>query len=472
MAKITISTPIYYVNAQPHIGSAYTTIAADVLARYYRQHGNEVLLSTGTDENSQKTLKAADSAGQKPTEYLEQMAADWKQAFDDLQVGYDRFIRTTEPDHKKAVNTFVKSLKSEDLYQGEYEGLYCTGCEEFKRPEDLVDGKCPLHNVEPEKIKEKNYFFRLSNYQQALLDHIKENPDFIQPVTRRNEIVSFIERGLVDISLTRQNSKWGIPYPLAEDQVLYVWIEALVNYLTVVGYPDDSYKERWPTSLNIIGKDISKFHCVYWPAMLMSAGLPLPKRVFVHGFLTSDGQKMSKSLGNVVDPLEIAQRYGVEPLRFYLLRETPFGVDGDFSEKRLMELYNSELANELGNLVQRTAVMLDKYQDGNIGEVLPHSHDVHGYHEAMKDLRFDKALHEVWLLIRGLNQYVEEEKPWELAKSDREQLADVLAHLAVDLLQVAELLTPFMPTTAERIIKTFEGGKAHLDVGILFPKAE
>ncbi len=472
MSKFYITTPIYYINDQPHIGHAYSTIAADVAARFHRQHGDEVLFSAGVDENAQKTVQAAEKVGENLTKYTDQMSQSWEQTWKELGISYDRFVRTTAADHKKAVYAFFKAVKPDDIYKGTYEGWYCVGCEEFKKEDDLVDGKCPIHQTKPDRLKEKNYFFRLSNYQQTLLDHIKANPGFIWPESRRNEVVAFIERGLEDFSISRSTQKWGIPYPDDGKQVVYVWFDALINYLTATGYPKVGFDQWWPADVQIVGKDIIKFHCIYWPAMLISAGLKLPEKVVAHGFFTVDGTKISKSLGNAIDPSELASQYGVDALRYYLLREIPFGADGDFGHNRFNQVYNSDLANELGNLVQRTAVMITKYLDGVTGEVEAHSHDASNYNQAVGQFRFDKALEAVWEMVKGLNQYVEEEKPWELAKGDTEHLKEVLIHLVADLLQIATLLLPFLPDTSQKIIATFGGGKVNPEVGILFPKVE
>jgi methionyl-tRNA synthetase len=474
MAKFYVTTPIYYINDKPHIGHAYSTFAADVLARYHRQLGEDVLFSAGVDENSQKTVQAAEAAGKPVKDYTKDMADIWEQTWQRAGISNDAFVRTTTAEHKAAVYEIIKLVQAKgDIYKGTYEGYYCVGCEEFKKEEDLLEGHlCPIHKKPAELIKEDNYFFKLSAYQQQLLDHIEQHPEFIQPEARRNEWVAFIKRGLHDFSVSRSTQKWGIPWPDDKDQVVYVWFDALVNYLTAAGFPKAGYDQQWPADVHIVGKDIVKFHAVYWPAMLMSAGIPLPKTVFGHGFFTLEGEKISKSLGNTIDPVELAGSYGIDALRYYLLSEIPFGADGEFSQARFETVYNTELANDLGNLVQRVAVMITKYFNGVIGELPAHSHDVEPYIEAMSDLRFDKALAEVWVLVRGLNQYLEEEKPWQLAKSDTAQLAEVLRHAVADLNQIATLLLPFLPTSAGKIVATFADGQVHPEVGLLFPKAD
>lgn len=470
MSKFYITTPIYYINDLPHVGHAYSTIAADVLARYARGQGQDVFFSVGTDENGQKTIEAAEKAGKPVQEYADWMADAWKQTWSQLGISYDRFIRTTEDSHVKASQAFIKKvIEAGDIYKGEYEGLYCVGHEAFITEAELVDGKCPDHNRAPEKRKEENYFFKLSKYGDKLLKHIKDNPGFIQPESRRNEVVAFIERGLEDISVSRKGAEWGIDWPDDKDQKVYVWFDALINYLTAVGYPG-KMDPWWPANVHLVGKDIIKFHCIIWPAMLMSAGIELPVSVFAHGFFTIDGKKISKSLGNAINPVELAGKYGVDALRFYLLREIPFGGDGEFSHQRFVNTYETELANELGNAVQRVASMITRYQAGEIGPVPEASHDTGAIRQYMEEHRLDRALDEIWNYVRGINQFIEDEKPWELAKDDKDHLQEVLAQAVSEITHVAHLLLPFVPATAERIMKTFEGGKVNTEIGILFPK--
>ncbi|OGL95659.1 methionine--tRNA ligase [Candidatus Uhrbacteria bacterium RIFOXYB12_FULL_58_10] len=456
--KFYVSTPIYYINGKPSIGHAYTTIIADVLARYHRMLGERVLFLTGTDENSQKNVEAAAAVGKAGDiqGYLDEMAAIWERTWDSLGLTHDRFIRTTEPAHRSAVGTFWKAVEANgDIYQGAYEGLYCKGCEAFYSEADLVEGKCPLHKTAPETIKEKNYFFRLTKYRDVLLEHIGKHPEFIRPESRRNEVLSYVRDFMTDISITRSSMKWGIPVPGDESQRIYVWFDALINYLTGAGYPDAN--DWWPCDLHLVGKDIIKFHCALWPAMLLSAGLPLPASVFAHGFFTVNGDKMSKSLGNVIDPVDIANQYDNDTLRFFLIREIMLGGDGDFSEARLKERYNGELANELGNLVQRVLSMTEKYFDGRIPEraegflagAWP------AYRLAMDEVRLNDALDVVWSLVRQANQYVESQAPWKLAKlGEDKMLADTMYVLLETLRHIAWMLLPFMPLTSKRILQS------------------
>lgn len=454
MKTFYVSTPIYYVNDKPHIGHAYSTIAADILARYHRLLGEEVFFLTGTDENSQKNIDAAKKAGEEDIQaYLDRMSGVWQSTWKTLGLTNDDFIRTTQERNKMGVEKFWQAAAARgDIYEGRYEGLYCVGCEEYKKEDDLVDGLCPMHKKAPEKLSEKNYFFKLTNYREALLKHIDDHPDFIQPMSRRNEVRSYVDKFMTDTSISRETVKWGISVPNDESQRIYVWFDALINYLTGVGYGTDEgmFQKFWPANLHIVGKDIIKFHCALWPAMLMSAGLPLPERVFAHGFFTIDGEKISKSLGNAIDPVELAQDFGVDAVRYFLMREISFGEDGDFSRSRLEQRYDGELASELGNLVNRVLVMANKYGVGAIAEkapVLPSE-----YHQAMIDIRLHDALQEVFRVVREANQYIDQQAPWKLAKEGKQdEVVAVLTTLLTMIAQIAGMLTPFMPTTAETI---------------------
>jgi methionyl-tRNA synthetase len=472
--KFYVTTPIYYINDIPHIGHAYSTIAADVLARYYRNKigSDNVLFVTGTDENSQKTVEAANKNNEAIEAYTSETAKKWQTIFDKLHISYDRFIRTTDKDHVSTVQDVLQKVyDAGDIYKGVYEGLYCIGHEAFMKPEDLVDGLCPDHKRAPEQIKEDNWFFKLSKYQDQLLDHIKNNPDFIQPVSRRNEIVSFIEnKGLEDFSISRESQDWGIRLPFDDSQVAYVWFDALLNYVTAAGYDTDEFSKWWPADIHIVGKDIIKFHCIYWPAMLKSAGLDLPKQVFAHGFFTIDGEKISKSIGNVIDPIELVDKYGNDAIRYFLLREIPFGADGDFSEQRLKVVYNTELGNKLGNLVSRVATMLDKYCESRYDEVkVSDKEDLNIY---IENLQFDKFLSGVISRAEELNTLLEDTKPWELNKTDQVKTRQVLSSIACELIYLAHLLKPILVDSSEKILATFDNGKVAKEANVMFPRID
>jgi methionyl-tRNA synthetase len=473
-----VSTAIPYVNAKAHLGHALEFIQADALARYHRELGYEVRYVTGVDEHGTKIYQAAQDAGKKPQEFVDEISAGFESMKSSLNLTYDYFVRTTSDAHKKACQALWKAC-AKDIYKDTYTGYYCVGCESYYTEKEIPDLICPNHNKKLTKMSEENYFFKLSAYTDKLHELIASDTYKITPKSRKNEILGLIKQGLEDISISRAKDKlpWGVPVPGDAEHVMWVWFDALPNYISALGYPEGKdFKEFWPADLHIVGKDILRFHAAIWPAMLMSAGVATPKQLNVHGFIYTGGEKMSKSLGNVVDPLEVVERYGVDAFRYYLLREIPSESDGDFTWERFETVYNADLANELGNLVQRTAAMIVKYMNGEFDDAPAHAHDVVDFKQAMAELRFDKALAEVWEMIRGLNQYVEESKPWVLAKSegkdDRAQLEEVLRHLVSDLLQVAELLVPFMPGTSEKIWKTFEGGKVNSDIGILFPKIE
>lgn len=461
MERFAVTTPIYYVNDVPHVGHAYSTIAADILARYWRQQlGNDhVWFSTGTDENSQKTVEAAQKKGLDPQRYTDELAGIWQAAFEKLGISFNDFIRTTEPRHKEAVEFFLlKMEQSGDIYKGHYEGWYCVGHEAFMKEGDLKDGKCPEHNRKAEWLTEENYFFKLSKYEKDLLHWFEKNPEWIVPETRYNEVKQFVKQGLEDISITRQSQKWGIPLPSDQSHVIYVWIDALINYLTTVGYPDERYKQWWP-SVHVIGKDIIKFHCIIWPAMLMSAGIEPPAQVVVNGFFTIDSKKISKSLGNAIDPLALTRKYGNDALRYFLFREIPFGSDGDFSEEKLKQRYESDLANGLGNLVSRVTNMVEKYAEGEYerkqfidNKIIEQNNNL-----IAKEYRFDLALLVIWKIIDDLNSVIDKEKPWEIANSGHiSQIAKLMDQLANGVLDVVDLLVPFMPETAIKIKKAFE----------------
>ncbi len=472
-----IATAIPYVNDKPHIGHAVLHLYADVLARYHRQQGDDVLYSAGTDEHGGKIEEAAQKAGVPTQKLVDEFSASFSEGLAELGISYDSFIRTTDKDHKKRAAIIWKELEH-DIYKNKYVGMYCTGCEEFKTPGYVKEtgGVCPLHNRPYEKIEEENYFFRLSAYNDRIRDAIESGAFEITPKARKNEILGLLKEGLEDISISRSSESvsWGVPVPGDSSQVMYVWFEALMNYITTLGYPEgDKFKKFWPANVQVIGKDILRFHAAIWPGMLLSLGLPLPSRLFVHGFISSNGQKMSKSLGNVVDPLEVARTYGVDAFRYYFLRHGPINDDVDFTWDKFITAYNGELANELGNAVSRVAAMVMKYQNGIIGAESFGGHDIGRYIGALDDCRFDTALEEVWAQITGVNQYIEEQKPWEIAKKgETDHLQGVLSYLCGALLEIADMLVPFMPETAQKITDVFSGEKVTPTDGPLFPRID
>ncbi len=477
MSRFYITTSIPYINAKPHLGHSEEFVIADVLARYARSRGDEVIFSTGTDEHGGKVAEKAKEAGIEPKHFADKTSKYFEELTALLNISNNRFIRTTDATHVKIAQVIWQKLEK-DIYKSEYIGWYCTGDEAFFSDAEVKanNGICPNHNRPFEKIEEKNYFFKLSKYGPEIAEAIRSERFRIIPATRRNEILSLIDSGLEDISISRPKNKitWGIPVPGDSEQVMYVWFEALMNYITVLGYPDnEDFKNYWPANVQVIGKDIIRFHAAIWPAMLMGLDLPLPKTLYVHGFIFVEGQKMSKSLGNSIDPVELIANFGPDPLRYYLLRHIPSYSDGDFSLSSLIDSYNNELANELGNAVSRITTMIERYSGGLTNDVPPPEHDISAYEEAIKNCRLDKALDVVFEEVKGLNQYIEEEKPWELAKSeDSDHLKEVLAYLAGSLLQIADLLEPFLPQTADKIKAAFAGGKVHKMKENLFPKID
>ncbi len=464
-----VSTPIYYVNDVPHIGHAYTTVACDALVRYKRAAGCDAFFLTGTDEHGQKVEKAAAERGERPIDLADRVVTRFQTLWKSLDISNDRFVRTTEPAHRRSVEEIFRRVKENgDVYLGAYEDWYCTPCETFWTENQLIEGNCPDCNRPTDRLQEPSYFFRMSRYQDALLKHIEENPEFIQPVSRRNEIVSFVKEGLRDLSISRTSFSWGIPVPGDPDHVIYVWFDALTNYITGVGFPDDeeTFSRYWPADVHVIGKDILRFHAVYWPTFLLSAGLPLPKKVFAHGWWTVEGKKMSKSLGNVVDPAAMAEEYGVDAFRYFVLREVPFGLDGDFSREALVHRINSDLANDLGNLVSRVLAMLGKYRGGVVPRVVSFGTD--GPDEEMRDalantlaevdrcmdeLAFNRALTAIWQFVGVVNRYVDTTAPWVLAKDDARagRLDQVLYNACEALRGIGLLVFPFMPRTGREI---------------------
>ena len=460
-----VTTPIYYVNATPHVGHAYTTMAADILARHRRQRGEETFFLTGTDEHGSNIARVAEEAGLDPKTFVDKNAAKFLEMTQRINVSNDFFIRTTDERHEALVQEFLQRIyDAGEIYEGVYAGLYCSRCESFYTEAELVDGRCPQHGIVPEYVEEKNYFFRLSAYQDKLLELYETNPEFVLPKFRANEARSFIEQGLDDISVSRATQRWGVSVPWDPDQVVYVWVDALINYWSALAFAreDEDLRSRlWPEVHHLLAKDILKFHCVIWPALLMGAGISVPKQLFVHGYLLMDDRKMSKSVGNVIDPLELIDVYGVDPVRYYLFRAASFGQDGNISVDGLHERYERELGNDLGNLLSRTTAMVARYRDGTLPVVA-------GTKELASELdglppkvaeRLDAydltgGLDEIWEVVRALNRHVEQNAPWELAKEDARagELDRVLFDLVDGLRVLAIVLSPYLTDTAPRIL--------------------
>jgi methionyl-tRNA synthetase len=480
-----ITTPIYYVNSVPHLGTAYTTVATDALARYRRMAGSEVHFLTGLDEHGQKVAQAAEENGVSPQEWCDSIAPRFVEAWEMLQISNDDFIRTTEERHIRGAQAFLQALYDKgDIYQGHYEGWYCVPCETYYQEDQLADGECPSCGREAEFITEDNYFFKLSAYEDFLLDYYEKHPDFVQPESRRNEVLSFVKSGLKDLSISRTTFTWGIPLPFDPDHVMYVWFDALLNYITAVGYgadgspgvsgPDAHY---WPADVHFVGKDIIRFHCVIWPAMLHAAGEELPKQVFAHGFLLTKGEKMSKSKGNAQTPASLVDRFGVDAYRYYFLRDVQFGADGSISMESMVQRYNGDLANDWGNLCSRLFNMTEKYVDGAVPEPPADGEDTDAdatlkafagflpekYEDAMARLDYVAALEATWDLIKDANRYIEQEAPWKLAKSedDRTRLEAVLYN-ALEAVRIAALYcAPIMPVTSAEVWRRLELGDIH-----------
>jgi methionyl-tRNA synthetase len=466
MPRFYLTTAIDYVNSRPHLGTAYEKIAADVIARYKRLAGFDTHFVMGNDEHSQNVFRRARELGEEPAAYCDRMAVEFMEVWRRLDISFDDFIRTTEPRHKASVQELVRRMAAAgDIYEGHYEGWYCISCEAFKQEKDLVEGLCPIHRTRPEWLREKNYFFRLSKYGDALLQHFREHPEFTVPDVRRNEILRLLESGLEDISVSRAGQAWGIPMPDDPASVIYVWVDALINYISAVGYGTDPamFDRWWPVDLHVVGKDITRFHCVIWPAMLMSAGVGLPRQVFGHGWLHLKGEKMSKSLGTTIEPLEAAQRFGPDPLRLYLVKEITFGSDGDFTWERFEDRYNVDLANNLGNLVSRIGAMADKYRAGRLqrgpGEPGPlrqvATQALADYRERMDGFALEQGVAAAFHVIDAANEYIASTEPWALARdpANASRLSQVLFDVAESIRVAGVLLLPVMPRSAAEILR-------------------
>lgn len=464
-----ITTPIYYPSDKLHIGHSYTTVAADAVARYKRLKGYDVMFLTGTDEHGQKIQRKAEEKGVTPKQYVDEIVAGIKDLWKLMKITNDRFIRTTDKQHEEAVQKIFKKLYDQgDIYKSEYEGWYCTPCESFWTKTQLKEGKCPDCGREVEITKEESYFFKISRYQDRLIKHIEENPEFIQPVSRQNEMLNnFLRPGLEDLCVSRTTFNWGVPVSFDEKHVVYVWIDALSNYITALDFmtqDDSAYKKYWPADVQLVGKEIVRFHTIIWPAMLMALGEPLPKQVFGHGWLLLEGGKMSKSKGNVVDPVILVEKYGLDAVRYFLLREVPFGSDGIFSNEALINRINSDLANDIGNLVSRTVAMIDKYFNGSIPEERLEGDFDDDLKKIVMDtplkveqlldkLQFSSALTEIWKAVSRTNKYIDETMPWVLAKDEenKARLAEVMYNLVESIRIISILIEPFMPETPRKI---------------------
>ncbi len=479
MKYFYITTPIYYVNAEPHLGHAYTTLVADVENRFHKMCGEDTFFLTGTDEHGDKIVQAAQKEGMEPKEYVDRISKMFQEAWPLLNIKPDHFIRTTDPEHIKTVQYVLnKVYESGDIAFREYEGLYCFGCERFYMERELIDGKCPDHGTEPVRLKEKNYFFLMSKYQDWLIDHIKKNPDFITPERYRNEVLSFLKEPLDDLCISRPTSRltWGIPLPFDENFVTYVWFDALINYLTAVGYPDgDEFKKRWPAVEHVIAKDILKPHAIYWPCMLKAIGVDPPRRIHVHGYWQIKDQKMSKSLGNVIKPKDLVDTFGVDATRYCLLREMAFGLDASFSQKAMTIRVNADLANDLGNLVSRIITMLYKYRKGVVPqpddyesidrELISSALSLKGqWLNLMEEFSFHRALSSIWEFINKVNKYIDTVAPWALFKEDKDSLRlnTVLYVMLESLRFIAIYIYPVMPETSEKIFDALGLNKSEI----------
>lgn len=477
-----ITTAIPYVNAKPHIGNAMDYLLADIWSRYQQQNGFQVRFQAGTDEHGNKIAAKAQESGMQPQAYVDSMYGNFQKTIEAVGAEPTDFIRTTDVRHKAAVQ-FIWQKLLPYIYKSTYEGWYCVGCERFVIDKEATEnnGTCPDHNQPYQRLSEENYYFKLSEFGPKIKEQIEQRRMQIVPEFRQKEILSLLDKGLQDVSISRpvKNLSWGVPVPGDPTQVMYVWIDALSNYITVLGYPDqEGWQTYWPADVQVIGKDIMRFHAAIWPAMLIALGLPLPKKLLVHGFINVGGSKMSKSVGNVVDPLDIIEQYGQDAFRYYFSRHIPTHDDGDFTWQKFEAAYNGELANDLGNLVSRISKMILTYQAGVIGHELRSEHDMQAYHDAMSRLEFNVALDELWVTVKSLNQYLENVKPWEIAKrretdeEAEEHLAEVLAHAAGTLQQIGDFVYPFLPQTADTIRAILKDGVIREQPPLLFPKKD
>jgi methionyl-tRNA synthetase len=464
MKKFYVTTPIYYPNDVPHIGHAYTTLAADILARWHKLMGEEVFFLTGTDEHGKKVEDAALKSNKLPGEFVDSLIPKYKDAWNKLNIKYSRFIRTTEEQHKEVVrNLLDKVFKQGDIYKGIYEGHYCTGCEAYFLEKDLLDGCCPVHKTKIELLKEESYFFKLSAYRDKLLEHFEKHKDFVKPDSRRNEVLFRIKEGLNDLSISRKGLKWGIELPFDKEHVTYVWFDALTNYITGVNYPSADFNRFWPADIQLVGKDIIWFHSVIWPAILMAGDIELPQTVFAHGWWTFNKEKISKSRGKVINVDELIAIAGVDAARYFLFAETTFGQDGDFSSEGLKRRRDNELANDLGNLVSRTIAMCTKFTGGKVPVYKNPTTEEKAIEEAaktaiaaalssMEELNFSGALQDIWVFIRLLNQYIEKLAPWKLAKNKEQERVECVLYCLLEGIRIVSVLTcAFMPETTEKI---------------------
>jgi len=478
--KLYVTTAIPYVNGTPHIGNALDYLLADIWTRYQRQNGHEVRFQVGTDEHGNKIAAKAAEAGLDPKSYTDKTYTNFENLMKKMDASYTDFVRTTDPHHITSVQYIWQQLLPY-IYKDKYEGWYCVGCECFVSDKEATEnnGVCPDHNQPYQRLSEENYYFKTSAFTDKVREAIQSDEFKIVPEFRKKEFLALMKDGLQDVSISRSKKilSWGVPVPNDPNSVMYVWLDALANYITVLGYPDQTgWQEYWPADVQIVGKDIMRFHAGLWPAMLLGLGLPLPKKLLVHGHVNVGGVKMSKTVGNVIDPNQVIDEFGVDAFRYYFSRHIPTLDDGDFTWEKFEIAYNTELANDLGNLMQRVASMVTKYQAGVIGDIKKGEHDTSVYHESMEALDFNKAIDEVWSMVRGLNQYIENVKPWEIAKlvgKDAEaetHLGEVLSYAVAALLQIGDLLVPFLPSTAEKIHQTFESGKIVASESVLFPR--